>query len=304
MGADAFVYPEEAGLSIGGADFNPYIMLEVHYNNPELHQGVIDSSGIRFVLTKSLRKYDAGVIELGLEYTDKMAIPAGQEAFTLSGHCIAECTGVGFPQSGIHIFASQLHTHLTGTKVITRHVRDGEELSPLNYDNHYSTHFQEIRLLPKPVTVLPGDSLITTCTYNTMKRDNVTLGGFAISDEMCINYIHYYPNALLEVCKSAISDDALRTYFRYMREWENQDTSTKKGISANYKSIEWTKVRVEALHDLYEAAPLGMQCNGSDGSRLPGSWDNIAATPVRLPLPPPARDCLELSLQREILDQM
>lgn len=78
MGADAFVYPEEAGLSIGGTDFNPYIMLEVHYNNPELHEGVIDSSGIRFVLTKTLRKYDAGVIELGLEYTDKMAIPPQQ----------------------------------------------------------------------------------------------------------------------------------------------------------------------------------------------------------------------------------
>lgn len=73
----------------------------------------------------------------------------------LSGHCIAECTGVGLPQSGIRIFGSQLHTHLTGTKVITRHVRDGEELPPLNYDNHYSTHFQEIRLLPKLVTILP-----------------------------------------------------------------------------------------------------------------------------------------------------
>ncbi|XP_011167262.1 tyramine beta-hydroxylase [Solenopsis invicta] len=304
MGADAFIYPEEAGLSIGGADFNPHVMLEVHYNNPELHQGVVDSSGIRFVLTKTLRKYDAGVIELGLEYTDKMAIPPQQEAFMLSGHCITECTGVGLPQSGIHIFGSQLHTHLTGTKVVTRHVRDGEELSLLNYDNHYSTHFQEIRLLPKPVTILPGDSLITTCTYNTMKRDNVTLGGFAISDEMCVNYIHYYPNAQLEVCKSAISDDALRTYFRYMREWESQGTSLEKGISANYKSIEWTKVRVEALHDLYEAAPLGMQCNGSDGTRLPGLWDNIAATPVRLPLSPPARDCLESSIQREISDQM
>ncbi|XP_020290292.1 tyramine beta-hydroxylase isoform X2 [Pseudomyrmex gracilis] len=304
MGADAFVYPKEAGLSIGGPEFNPYVMLEVHYNNPELHQGVIDSSGIRFVLTETLREYDAGVIELGLEYTDKMAIPPRQEAFMLSGHCITECTGVGLPQNGIRVFASQLHTHLTGIKVITRHVRDGEEIASLNYDNHYSTHFQEIRLLPKPVTILPGDSLITTCTYNTMKRHNVTLGGFAISDEMCVNYIHYYPNARLEVCKSAISDDALRTYFRYMREWENQGTNSEKSISANYKSIEWTKVRVEALHDLYEAAPLGMQCNGSDGSRLPGLWDNIAATPVRLPLSPLARDCLEPSLRREILDNM
>nr|XP_012142347.1 PREDICTED: tyramine beta-hydroxylase [Megachile rotundata] len=300
MGADAFVYPDEAGLSIGGPDFNPYVMLEVHYNNPELQDGHTDSSGIRFILTKSLRKYDAGVIELGLEYTDKMAIPPQQEAFTLSGHCIQECTGVGLPQQGIHIFGSQLHTHLTGTKVVTRHIRDGEELPLLNYDNHYSTHFQEIRLLPKPVTILPGDSLITTCTYNTMDRKNITLGGFAISDEMCVNYIHYYPNARLEVCKSAISDDALRTYFRYMKEWESQPTSVDEGISTNYKSIEWTKVRVQALHDLYEAAPLGMQCNGSDGSRLPGLWDNIAATPVKLPLAPPARNCPTSFLNQEI----
>lgn len=78
MGADAFVYPEEAGLSIGGQEFNPYVMLEVHYNNPELQKGNIDSSGIRFILTKSFRKYDAGVIELGLEYTDKMGIPPQQ----------------------------------------------------------------------------------------------------------------------------------------------------------------------------------------------------------------------------------
>ena len=78
MGADDFVYPEEAGLPIGGSGFNRFIMLEVHYNNPELQAGNIDSSGVKFIFTKSLRKYDAGVIELGLEYTDKMAIPPGQ----------------------------------------------------------------------------------------------------------------------------------------------------------------------------------------------------------------------------------
>lgn len=60
-----------------------------------------------------------------------------------------------------------------------------------------------------------------------------------------------------QVCKSAISDDALRTYFRYMREWENQKTSDNQGTSTNYNSIEWTRVRVAALHDLYIAAPLG-----------------------------------------------
>lgn len=84
MGADAFVYPKEAGLPIGGDNFNPYVMLEVHYNNPELESGFIDSSGIQFILTKTLRRYDAGVIELGLEYTDKMAIPPQQVDYPVS----------------------------------------------------------------------------------------------------------------------------------------------------------------------------------------------------------------------------
>ncbi|CAB0036772.1 unnamed protein product, partial [Trichogramma brassicae] len=200
MGADDFVYPQEAGLPIGGPGFNRYIMLEVHYNNPELQAGAVDSSGIGFWFTRRLRRYDAGVIELGLEYTDKMAVPPGQVenqhediatrpeestyfllfsflgvgtfffyffffffAFTFSNWWRERSTasgrvatrGVGLGQAGIKIFGSQLHTHLTGRRVLTRHVRDGEELPLLNYDRHYSTHFQEIRLLPRPVTVLP-----------------------------------------------------------------------------------------------------------------------------------------------------
>jgi len=45
--------------------------------------------------------------------------------------------------------------YVTGTQVLTRHIRDGRELPELNRDNHYSTHFQEIRLLKRPVRVLP-----------------------------------------------------------------------------------------------------------------------------------------------------
>lgn len=48
----------------------------------------------------------------------------------------------------------------------------------------------------------------------------------------------------------------MRTYFRYMREWENQKTNFDDEISTSYKNIEWTKIRVAALHDLYQAAPL------------------------------------------------
>lgn len=46
------------------------------------------------------------------------------------------------PPSGIHIFASQLHTHLTGRKVVTVLARDGREKEIVNRDDHYSPHFQ------------------------------------------------------------------------------------------------------------------------------------------------------------------
>ncbi|KAF0308702.1 Dopamine beta-hydroxylase [Amphibalanus amphitrite] len=204
MGADPLVYPEEAGLPIGGPDFNPYVMLEVHYNNPNLKKGHRDSSGVRLTYTERLRPHDASVMELGLEYTDKMAIPPGMASFELSGYCVPECTAVGLPQAGIRVFASQLHTHLTGVVVRTEHVRaDGTQLPDLNRDEHYSTHYQEIRLLPEHRAVMPGDALITTCRYQTLERPNITLGGFSITDEMCVNYIHYFPKVNLELYATA-----------------------------------------------------------------------------------------------------
>lgn len=66
--------------------------------------------------------------------------------------------------------------------------------------------------------MLQGDALITTCHYNTEDRPNVTLGGFSISDEMCVNYVYYYPKIELEVCKSSISEQNLKSYFKFLNE--------------------------------------------------------------------------------------
>lgn len=46
------------------------------------------------------------------------------------------------PAAGIRIFASQLHTHLAGRKVVTVLARDGRERQVVNADRHYSPHFQ------------------------------------------------------------------------------------------------------------------------------------------------------------------
>lgn len=270
MGASPMTYPRHVGLPVGGPGYSPYVMLEMHYNNPDLVGGVVDSSGIRLYYTDHLRQTDAGILEIGLEYTDKNSIPPGV-VMDLRGYCVAECTRAALPPFGITIFASQLHTHLTGVRSWTEHVRGGVVVGEVNRDDHYSSHFQEIRKLPVPVTVFPGDALVNVCRYDTRRRKNITLGGFGIRDEMCVNYLHYYPKVGLEVCKSSVDTAYLRKYFERMKIEEGQNCSAEAPVADNYRGIEWNAKRAAELDRLYQLAPLSMQCNRSDGRRFPVS---------------------------------
>ncbi|BFZ20585.1 hypothetical protein BsWGS_23624 [Bradybaena similaris] len=284
MGAQAMVYPAEAGVPVGGRDYSRVALLEVHYNNPRQMTGRVDTSGIRFYVTSHLRNYDAGIMELGLEYTNKMAIPPRQKRFKLRGYCTHECTQVALPPAGMHVFASQLHTHLTGRRVYTKHVRRGRELTELNRDNHYSPHFQEIRRLAHTVLVLPGDDLITTCEYDTSERPLATVGGFSILDEMCVNYIHYYPKSELEVCKSSVQTHELDTFMFLLNRLEGEHVYQEAGDRANYKNIDWSPANVHLLKTFYDISTLSMQCNKSDGSRFPGDWEHIRTSQITEPL--------------------
>lgn len=310
MGAHPMEYPPEVGQSIGGADYNPFVMLEIHYNNVQQRDDFVDSSGLLFHYTNKLRQFEAGILEVGLEYTDKYAIPPNQ-VLPLVGHCVSECTRVGLlgaigqqtesrdedgvnlirlssssDQEGIFIFAAQLHTHLTGVASWTEIVREGRISRELQRDDHYSPHFQEIRFLPEPVLFKPGDAMRHYCLYDTRSRSNVTLGGEATTDEMCVTYLHYYPRVDLEVCKSSVDTNALEDYFAYLASEENQPTSQKleerhlntasehmKSVSENYRSIRWNRKRSEELMKFYHDAPLSIQCNKSNGDRFPGFWD-------------------------------
>ena len=49
---------------------------------------------MRFIVTQELRPHDAGIMELGLIYTDKMATPPNQHRFPLHGYCLPQCSAV------------------------------------------------------------------------------------------------------------------------------------------------------------------------------------------------------------------
>lgn len=272
MGASTFIYPDHVGGVIGGQDYSLYLVLEIHYDNQQLKQNMIDSSGMRIYYTgpdsDKMREYDAGIMEVGLEYNPKNSIPPKIENFNLHGYCLSECTNVGLPDNGITVFASQLHTHLTGRKVWTSVLRNGQVKEILNSDYHYSPMFQEIRFLDKPVQVMPGDTLVNTCEYNTRSRKNMTFGGFAITDEMCVNYMHYYPVSAIEVCKTSIRDDVLNQFFSDMKTIDYSPTSSNNSIKENFNSIRWTPLTATLLNKLYNLSPISFSCNSSDGENI------------------------------------
>jgi dopamine beta-monooxygenase len=50
--------------------------------------------------TPNLRKYDAGILETGVIYSDAMALPPGENGFDVHGYCMPQCTAqVSFKMS-------------------------------------------------------------------------------------------------------------------------------------------------------------------------------------------------------------
>ncbi|XP_078491037.1 dopamine beta-hydroxylase-like [Ciona intestinalis] len=279
FGAQPFYYPKEAGMAFGVKTSSSYVRLEVHYNNPKHIKGLVDGSGIRFHFTETLRPHDLGIMEVGMIYSPNMAIPPGQKSFKWRSECPGSCTQAAIPTNGINIFGAELHTHLTGRKAETILHRTDGSTREISRDNHYSTWFEEIRHVSPVVKLLPGDSLITTCTFNTENRSNVTLGGLGIHEEMCVDYIHYYPATNLEVCKSSISTQALEMYFKLMKlSLGIPRPRTSRPLYRDYDVIKWGNSAVRSLRQLYRSAPMQVNCLRSNGERYPGRWGNITPT--------------------------
>ncbi|CAM9566084.1 unnamed protein product [Lampetra fluviatilis] len=85
--SQTFDYPAYAGYSLG-LDADPKdVMLEIHYNNPQMASGVRDSSGLRLYYTPNLRKYDTGILETGILPNKYHFIPPKATSFKSYGIC-------------------------------------------------------------------------------------------------------------------------------------------------------------------------------------------------------------------------
>ena len=96
------------------------------------------------------------------------------------------------------VFSSFLHAHEIGVAIESEVFRGGQSLGMIARQDPYV--FDNQWFQPTDLTLQPGDELETRCTYDSTDRVEPTPGGVASSEEMCINFMMYFPWIPAETC--------------------------------------------------------------------------------------------------------
>lgn len=161
----------DIGMELPG---NTTYTLEFHYNSDDA--AALDASGAEICVTTE--KPENVIAESWLGY-DNLLVPS------------TSWTGTCAPSSKepIHIIQVTPHMHLSGTHmkgVINRKDGTTEILSDEDFDFNYQVSY------PKDVTLMPGDTITTTCTFSTPQSF-----GESTTAEMCYLFTLAYPQGAL-----------------------------------------------------------------------------------------------------------
>ncbi len=148
--------------------------IEFHYNSSDPNAS--DASGVEICTAKDKPANIAGLSWLGY---DQLLVPST----TWTGTCDPANPGTA------HILVVVPHMHLTGrhmTSIINRADGSQDTLQDADFDFNYQ------RLYNKDVTINPGDTITTTCTFSQPMSF-----GESTMDEMCYLFTYAYPKGVL-----------------------------------------------------------------------------------------------------------
>lgn len=185
--------PPEAGIRIGDRRGYQSFVIQYHYELPESSAEVFDASGVQLYVTDRLRRYDAGVIQLGdggISMIDR-AVGEGynKHAFT----CPSQCSRDHFRNDVLHVFRRGLHMHALGTMMkTTQFSASGQKIreDEIDFFDFHATSAFEPRSIDKGFVIRRGDWFTVECTYRTEPGSPKASFGFGSKDEMCIDFVH------------------------------------------------------------------------------------------------------------------
>jgi len=190
VGMGPLYLPAQAGLPMGSASGEiKYVIMQMHYTNPNFETGHLDSSGFEIYYTQQLRANDAGMLVLGDPLLAQIPIPPKNPNYHIEMTCPEECTST-WPYE-IHVYADFLHMHFIGQKIWTNIWRDNQFYTELNDVEYYSYNFQQATDVD--VIIKPGDRMNTHCIFDSSSRSAPTVFDIASTDEMCMDFLFYWP---------------------------------------------------------------------------------------------------------------
>lgn len=189
-GGRAVYLPEEAGF-VQEPDSSGMVhyALQIHYNNVARNEGERDASGFNLCTTDQLRRYDADAMAPGAMF---FTIPPRASQTTTCNYVWGSGSGIPVVEyPSIHVFSTTPHMHAFGTEVSSTIIRKdtGEEV-PIDEARAFDIDNQV--LYPASVDIHPGDTIRTRCRWNNTTSEPVEFGE-GTADEMCFNFMGYYP---------------------------------------------------------------------------------------------------------------
>ena len=178
-GEGPFALPSNIGAPYGGLDGFKSFVLEIHYNNPDMVQGLIDSSGVRFYYTTEPREIEIGILTLGDPLMGLRGQALGNGLSSHSFRCPGSCSSTALQQP-VTVLREYLHMHQTGKSMVNEQIRDGEIIrtSAIDFFNFDQQGNQAVQ--QDPFEVLPGDSFNTVCYYQSQDGNSVFVHEFRL----------------------------------------------------------------------------------------------------------------------------
>ncbi len=169
-GGDDMYMDPDVGMAVSGGDT---YLLEAHYNNTK-GAGQMDASGVEVCVTPKKPEHVAALTWIG---TDAIS------STSATGQCNSTHS------TPVRIFSAQPHMHVKGKhmKVVVNRKNGMKETI---HDQPFSFEYQRSYTLD--VTLQPGDTLTTTCTYSAPARF-----GKGTNDEMCYFFANSWPAGAL-----------------------------------------------------------------------------------------------------------
>lgn len=182
-------YGEDVGFRIGKNGIRR-VRLEIHWNNPYLYDGLMDSSGVRIFY----RSAKSAVQDLAVFATGQtmLEIPPGQSHVNFSGGCDGPCTSAFFNKP-VYVLDVINHMHYLGRSMKVEVYRHGKWLLDLSNDEVFDYDSPVFHEHSPPIQLQPGDEIRTTCVYKSTNSNRWVYYGESTSDEMCFAFLLLYP---------------------------------------------------------------------------------------------------------------